>query len=212
MITNLLPLCTESYTGVTNREPHWIRVWSMNETILERQLSEVPSVIINATGPLGNKKAWAIYIALLQSDEGLRFNQIRDLFEAEPPEIARGLKVLSNAGLIAKQARTLDDVGNTKASFYVPTTLGKALIAALYRGLLPSREDEHEERGEGPLSRSANARKARNRTDASPGKSVAHRSNYRPFVREGRSACPQIRRREYRRPRRPGTPRAAFSS
>jgi DNA-binding MarR family transcriptional regulator len=113
----------------------------MNEAILERQLSEVPSVIINATAPLGNRKAWAIYIALLQRDEGLRFNQIRDLFEAEPPEVSRALKALSNAGLIARQVRSLDDVGNTEASFYVPTTLGKALIAALYRGLLPSRED-----------------------------------------------------------------------
>jgi len=114
----------------------------MNEAILERQLSEVPSVIINATAPLGNRKAWAIYIALLQRDEGLRFNQIRDLFEAEPPEVSRALKALSNAGLIARQVRSLDDVGNTEASFYVPTTLGKALIAALYRGRLPSREDE----------------------------------------------------------------------
>jgi len=57
----------------------------MNEAILERQLSEVPSVIINATAPLGNRKAWAIYIALLQRDEGLRFNQIRDLFGGRRP-------------------------------------------------------------------------------------------------------------------------------
>ena len=189
----------------------------MNETILERQLSRVPSVIINATAPLGNKKAWAIYIALLQRDEGLRFNQIRDLFEADPPEIARALRALSNAGLIAKQARTLDDVGNTKASFYVPTTLGKALIAALYRGLLPSQEDEPGGPGEAPLptrmhrppSRSVNVRNARTRTNASRGKSVVHGANYRPHIREGRGACPPIRRREFRRPRRPGTPRAA---
>lgn len=124
----------------------------MNETILEQKLSEVPSVIINATAPLGNKKAWAIYIALLQRDEGLRFNQIRELFEAEPPEISRALKALSNAGLIARQARTLDDVGNIEASFYVPTTLGKSLIAALYRGLLPSREDEPEKEKHGEMS------------------------------------------------------------
>lgn len=122
----------------------------MNEAILERQLSEVPSVIINATAPLGNRKAWAIYIALLQRDEGLRFNQIRELFEAEPPEVSRALKALSNAGLIARQVRSLDDVGNTEASFYVPTTLGKALIAALYRGLLPSREDEAHGEKTGP--------------------------------------------------------------
>ncbi|HNQ33862.1 MAG TPA: hypothetical protein PKJ93_08820, partial [Methanoculleus sp.] len=106
----------------------------MNETTLERQLSRVPPTFISVTGPLGNKKAWAIFIALLQSDEGLRFNQIRDLFEAEPPEIARALKALANAGLIARQTRTLDDPGNAEASFYVPTALGKALIAALYRG------------------------------------------------------------------------------
>jgi len=113
----------------------------MNETILERHLSEVPSVIINATAPLGNRKAWAIFIALIERDEGLRFNQIRELFEAEPPEVSRALKMLTNAGLVARQARSLGDVGNAEASFYVPTTLGKALIAALYRGLLPSRED-----------------------------------------------------------------------
>ncbi|WP_332449968.1 helix-turn-helix domain-containing protein [Methanoculleus sp.] len=113
----------------------------MNETILERHLSEVPSVIINATAPLGNRKAWAIFIALLERDEGLRFNQIRELFEAEPPEVSRALKVLTNAGLVARQARSLDDLGNAEASFYVPTTLGKALITALYRGLLPSREE-----------------------------------------------------------------------
>jgi len=114
----------------------------MNETVLEEQLSRVPSVIINATSPLGNKKAWAIYIALLQRDEGLRFNQIRELFGAESPEIARALRALSNAGLIAREARSIDDVGNTEASFYVPTTLGKALIAALYQGLLPSQGKE----------------------------------------------------------------------
>lgn len=114
----------------------------MNRNIVEEHLSEIPSVIINATGPLGNKKAWAIYIALLQRDEGLRFNQIRDLFEAEPPEIARALRALTNAGLVTKQARTLDDAGSTKASFYVPTTLGVALIAALYRGLTPPQDEE----------------------------------------------------------------------
>jgi len=57
------------------------------------------------------------------------------------PVSRRALKALSNAGLIARQVRSLDDVGNAEASFYVPTTPGKALIAALYRGLLPSRED-----------------------------------------------------------------------
>ncbi len=49
--------------------------------------------------------------------------------------------MLTNAGLVARQARSLNDVGDAEASFYVPTTLGKALITALYRGLLPSRED-----------------------------------------------------------------------
>lgn len=114
----------------------------MNETILERHLSEVPSAIINATASLGNKKAWAIYIALLQRDEGLRFNQIWDLFEAESPEVARALRAPANAELIARQTRTLNDIGNTKTSFYVVTTLGKALIVALYRGIVPAPEDD----------------------------------------------------------------------
>lgn len=163
----------------------------MNETILERHLSEVPSIIINATSPLGNKKAWAIYIALLQRDEGLRFNQIRDLFEAEPPEIARALRALGNAGLIARQARTLDDLGNAEASFYVPTTLGKALIAALYQGLLPSPEDEPEKR-----ERGEERRQVRTHCPASPvrtGGIPIHAS------RGGRGARSLMRRRESRR-------------
>ncbi|MDV2480436.1 hypothetical protein F8E02_00120 [Methanoculleus sp. Wushi-C6] len=163
----------------------------MNETILERQLSEVPSVIINATSPLGNKKAWAIYIALLQRDEGLRFNQIRDLFEAEPPEIARALRALGNAGLIARQARTLDEVGNVEASFYVPTTLGKALIAALYQGLLPSPEDEPERAAPGEKRRPA-----RTHCPASP---VRTGKIPIPASREGRGARSPVRRKESRR-------------
>lgn len=166
----------------------------MNETIVERQLSEVPSVFISATGPLGNKKAWAIYIALLQRDEGLRFNQIRELFEAEPPEIARALRALGNAGLITRQTRTLDDSGSTEASFYVPTSLGKALIAALYRGL---QSPEHEG-GSGPaqahrpLPRPTKIRKIRNRTASPP-----ERSDVRS--RESGCACPPVRREGYRR-------------
>ena len=39
-------------------------------------------------------------VSCLYEDEGLRFNQIRDLFEAEPPEIARALKALANACLL----------------------------------------------------------------------------------------------------------------
>ncbi len=163
----------------------------MNGTILERQLSEVPSVIINATSPLGNKKAWAIYIALLQRDEGLRFNQIRDLFEAEPPEIARALRALGNAGLIARQARTLDEIGNAKASFYVPTTLGKALIAALYQGLLPSREDEP-----GKKAHEEKPRPAQTHCPASP-----IRTGRIPISvsREGRGVRSLMRRKENRR-------------
>jgi DNA-binding MarR family transcriptional regulator len=191
-ITDLLLLRTGLYIPVTDRGLYRIRVWSMNETTLERQLSRVPPTFISVTGPLGNKKAWAIFIALLQSDEGLRFNQIRDLFEAEPPEIARALKALANAGLIARQTRTLDDPGNAEASFYVPTALGKALIAALYRGLQPSQEEEGGRTGPGRVRRPRSA-KSRTRTEASPGRVPARGPDRR--TRKGRCACPPVRRR-----------------
>lgn len=173
----------------------------MNKTIVERQLSEVPSVIINATSPLGNKKAWAIYIALLQRDEGLRFNQIRDLFEAESPEVSRALRALGNAGLIARQARTLDALGNAEASFYVPTTLGKALIAALYRGLLPSPEEEP-----GKEKREEERRPVRTHCQASP---IRTGRDPIPASRGGRGARSLMRRKENRRSSLRGTLRAA---
>ena len=134
-------------------------------------------------------------VSCLYEDEGLRFNQIRDLFEAEPPEIARALKALANAGLIARQTRSLDDPGNAEASFYVPTALGKALIAALYRGLQPSQEEEGGRTGPGRVRRPrpVKSRKTRTRTEASPGRVPARGPDHR--TRTGRCAFPPVRRR-----------------
>ncbi len=111
----------------------------MDQAEVDTYLAKVPSVIINATAPLGDKKCWALYIALLDSDEGLRFNQLKGIFKAESPEISRSLKSLANAGLITKRARRLADVGNNEVSYYVPTILGESLIKSLYRGMLPSK-------------------------------------------------------------------------
>jgi len=108
----------------------------MDPLVVDRYLEEIPSVIINATRPLGDEKCWAVYITLLKED-GLRFNRIKEIFNAQPAEISRVLKSLANAGLIAKQVRSIDDIGNTEASYYTPTTLGKNLIKSLYNGLLP---------------------------------------------------------------------------
>lgn len=112
----------------------------MDETTLEKHLSEVPSVIINAVNPLSDRKCWGIYIALLHTDEGLRFNQIKELFNAESSEVSRVLKKLANAGLIAKKIHTIEDLGNSEAAYYVSTPLGKNLLRSLYEGLLPSKD------------------------------------------------------------------------
>lgn len=111
----------------------------MDQAAVDRHLAKVPSVIVNAVAPLGDRKCWALYIALLDNDEGLRFNQLKEIFNAESPEISRSLKSLANAGLITKRARCLTDVGNNEVSYYVPTVLGKSLITSLYKGLLPSK-------------------------------------------------------------------------
>ena len=103
---------------------------------MDKYLARVLSVV-NAVAPLGDRKCWALYIALLDNDEGLRFNQLKEVFRAESPEVSRSLKSLANAGLITKRARCLSDVGNSKVSYYVPTALGKNLIKSLYKGLLP---------------------------------------------------------------------------
>jgi len=115
----------------------WVRI--MDEIILEKHLVEVPSVIINAINPLNDKKCWGVYIVLLKNDEGLRFNQIKDQFKGESAEISRVLKKLSNAGLVAKNIRNFDDIGNIEAAYYVSTPLGKKLMRALYEGLLPKK-------------------------------------------------------------------------
>lgn len=108
----------------------------MDQSVVDRYLNEIPSVLINATKPLGDEKCWAVYITLLK-EGGLRFNRIKEIYDAQPAEISRILKALANAGLIAKQVRIIDDIGNTEASYYTPTTLGKILIKSLYQGLLP---------------------------------------------------------------------------
>lgn len=111
----------------------------MDQAEVDKYLVKVPSVIVNAVAPLGDKKCWALYIALLDNDDGLRFNQLKELFNAESPEISRSLKSLANAGLITKRAHCLPDVGNNEVSYYVSTILGKSLIKSLYKGLLPSK-------------------------------------------------------------------------
>lgn len=111
----------------------------MDQAEVDKYLAKVPSVIVNAVTPLGDKKCWALYIALLDNDEGLRFNQLKEIFKAESPEISRSLKSLANAGLITKRARCLTDIGNNEVSYYAPTVLGKSLIKSLYKGLLPSK-------------------------------------------------------------------------
>lgn len=112
----------------------------MDETALEKHLSEVPSVIINAVNPLSDRKCWGIYIALLRTDEGLRFNQIKELFSAESSEVSRALKKLANAGLIAKKVHAIEDLGTGEAAYYVSTPLGKNLLRSLYEGLLPAKD------------------------------------------------------------------------
>jgi len=113
----------------------------MDQAEVDTYLARVPSVIVNAVTPLGDRKCWALYIALLENDEGLRFNQLKEIFTAESSEVSRALKSLANAGLITKRARSLTDIGNNEVSYYVPTVLGKSLIKSLYVGLLPAKPE-----------------------------------------------------------------------
>ena len=55
----------------------------MDQAEVDTYLARVPSVIVNAVTPLGDRKCWALYIALLENDEGLRFNQLKEIFKAE---------------------------------------------------------------------------------------------------------------------------------
>ena len=113
----------------------------MDQTEVDTYLAKVPSVIVNAVTPLGDRKCWALYIALLDNDEGLRFNQLKEIFKAESSEISRSLKSLANAGLITKRARSLTDIEVHRVSYNVPKVLGKSLIKSLYMGLLPSKPE-----------------------------------------------------------------------
>lgn len=109
----------------------------LDRDAIERYLSEVPLEIRNAVKPLDNDKNWAIYIALLKHQQ-MRYKDIKEVFSATSSgDIDRHLKSLSAAGLIAKEARKIEELGDLEKSFYCPTVLGKSLVRALFKGVLP---------------------------------------------------------------------------
>ena len=109
----------------------------MDRTKIEEYLAEVPAEIRDAVRPLDNDKAWAIYILLLKRKQ-MRFSEIKNEFNARSSgDIDRYLKALVNAGLVSKEARVLNELGNREKAYYSPTSLGKSLLHGLFQSILP---------------------------------------------------------------------------
>lgn len=98
---------------------------------------KVPQEIRSAVAPLSNDKVWAVFAGIL-THESISFGAIKNLFETESSgDITRHLKALTAAGLIERRAPTIDAVGNTARSVYVPTALGRSLMQGLFASVLP---------------------------------------------------------------------------
>ena len=109
----------------------------MDRAKIEECLTEVPAEIRSAVRPLDNDKAWAIYILLLKRRQ-MRFNEIKNEFNVKSSgDIDRYLKALVNAGLVSKEARVLNELGDSEKAYYSPTRLGKTLLHGLFQSILP---------------------------------------------------------------------------
>lgn len=111
----------------------------MDPDAISSLLAKVPAEIRIATRPLGSDHCWATLILLLDHDDGLRLREIERDLGTDRAEILPVLRDLTVAGLVGLVALRFEDIGNREASVYRATNLGKALIRALYRGLLPHR-------------------------------------------------------------------------
>ena len=109
----------------------------MSTDAIRTYSGKVPQEIRSAVAPLSNDKAWAVFAGIL-THESIGFTEIKHLFETESSgEITRHLKALTKAGLIERRAPTIDAIGDTARSVYVPTALGRSLMRGLFSSVLP---------------------------------------------------------------------------
>ncbi|KUG19445.1 hypothetical protein ASZ90_010832 [hydrocarbon metagenome] len=85
---------------------------------------------------LSTDAKWAVYIALT-FDEEKYFNELKEMFGANPSQMDRILKSLVDGGLIAKKVKTLDEIGDRRKIYYRSTSYGKKLLYALCDVVLP---------------------------------------------------------------------------
>lgn len=114
-----------------------MKAQGMDPQKVEEYLSEVPFEIRNAIKPLNNDKIWAILIVLLKNEE-MRFGEIKSAFGTRSSgEIDRYLKQLTAAGLVEREARRVEELGDKERSVYCPTNLSRSLMNALFVSILP---------------------------------------------------------------------------
>lgn len=120
-------LCAEEGRTMSGMSADAIRMYS----------GKVPQEIRSAVEPLSNDKVWAVFAGVL-THESISFTGIKRLFETESSgEITRHLKALTTAGLIERRAPTIDAIGDTTRSVYVPTALGRSMMRGLFMSVLP---------------------------------------------------------------------------
>jgi DNA-binding HxlR family transcriptional regulator len=108
----------------------------LDKDVMDSLLSEIPSEVFDTISPLSNKNSQAIFIALLKNEQ-MRFGQIKELFHVTNSEdINHPLKSLVKAGLVAKKAEYLDDIGETEKAVYSSTFMGKSVMRSLYKGVM----------------------------------------------------------------------------
>ena len=104
----------------------------MDQVIIENELSKFPKELKIALVPFSSDKALAVYLAILDSHEGMRYNEIKGHFNTRHSgEIDRCLKRLSQSGLIEKRFQSFDELGNKEVGLYNPTYFGESLIKSM---------------------------------------------------------------------------------
>ena len=109
----------------------------MNDDAIDGLLAKVPSEIRDATEPLNSDLCWAAFILLLDHDDGLKIGEIEHQLGTPRSETLHVMKRLNAAGLTRLVALRFEDIGDREASIYQATQMGRSLVRALFKGLLP---------------------------------------------------------------------------
>jgi predicted transcriptional regulator len=108
----------------------------LDESAVNSLLSEVPSEVFDAISPLSNKNSQAIFIALLLK-KPMRFGELKQLFNVKNSEdINAPLQLLVDAGLVTREAKYFDGIGNHEIAVYSPTFMGKSVMRSLYKSVM----------------------------------------------------------------------------